>query len=106
MPAVGNEINFRNGRLNETMLHLTTRDGHTSCMKVLLENNADPNLIGKLFLICTSVHTVLARNWHILLHQTSSYKGMTSKFVLEYGDGLEVNMVNSLACLRNSYLCI
>ena len=69
MPAVGNEINFRNGRLNETMLHLTTRGGHTSCMKVLLENNADPNLIGKLFLIFTHMHTVLARVRHHLTRE-------------------------------------
>ena len=50
MEATGNDIDFRNGRLNETMLHITTRSGNTSCMKVLLDNNADANLIGKLFL--------------------------------------------------------
>ncbi len=50
MSVVGSEINFKNGRLNETMLHIATRSGHTSCMKVLLHNNADPNCIGKLIL--------------------------------------------------------
>jgi ankyrin repeat protein len=50
MLEVGNEINFTTGRLNETMLHIATRSGHTSCMKVLLDNNADANCIGKLIL--------------------------------------------------------
>lgn len=45
MLEVGNEINFTTGRLNETMLHIATRSGHTSCMKVLLDNNADANCI-------------------------------------------------------------
>lgn len=47
MPEVGNEINFTSGRLNETMLHVATRSGHTHCMKVLLDNKADSNCIGR-----------------------------------------------------------
>jgi ankyrin repeat protein len=75
MPEVGSDINFRNGRLNETMLHIVTRSGHTSCMKVLLDSNADVNCIGKLFLF---IHYLFENK----LHENTVHKNIITHLIM------------------------
>lgn len=48
IPEVGSDISFTSGILNETLLHIATRRGHTNCMKCLIENNINVNCIGEL----------------------------------------------------------